>query len=142
VIHFAALKAVGESCQLPLAYYRNNVAGTLSLLEAMKKYNVTKLVFSSSATVYGTPQYLPLDEAHPTGQGCTNPYGRSKFFIEEMLSDLCKAEPVRNKKLKMLMHLLKLNFRTGKQFRSVISILWEPIRQDKLEKTLLEYQTI
>lgn len=99
MIHFAALKAVGESCQLPLAYYRNNVAGTLSLLEAMKKYDVTKLVFSSSATVYGTPQYLPLDEAHPTGQGCTNPYGRSKFFIEEILSDLCKAEPVRKNSL-------------------------------------------
>jgi UDP-glucose 4-epimerase len=95
VIHFAALKAVGESCQLPLAYYRNNVSGTLGLLEAMKKYNVTRLVFSSSATVYGTPNYLPLNEAHPTGQGCTNPYGRSKFFIEEMLADLCRAEPVR-----------------------------------------------
>ncbi|XP_065344205.1 UDP-glucose 4-epimerase isoform X1 [Cloeon dipterum] len=92
VIHFAALKAVGESCQLPLAYYRNNVAGTLSLLEAMKKHKVHRLVFSSSATVYGDPQYLPLDEAHPTGQGCTNPYGRTKFFIEEMLVDLCKAE--------------------------------------------------
>ncbi|XP_059471760.1 UDP-glucose 4-epimerase-like [Neocloeon triangulifer] len=93
VIHFAALKAVGESCQLPLSYYRNNVAGTLGLLEAMKKHKVNRLVFSSSATVYGTPQYLPLDEAHPTGQGCTNPYGRSKFFIEEMLADLCRAEP-------------------------------------------------
>ncbi|CAB3378411.1 Hypothetical predicted protein [Cloeon dipterum] len=92
VIHFAALKAVGESCQLPLAYYRNNVAGTLSLLEAMKKHKVHRLVFSSSATVYGDPQYLPLDETHPTGQGCTNPYGRTKFFIEEMLVDLCKAE--------------------------------------------------
>lgn len=111
VIHFAALKAVGESCQIPLTYYDNNVGGSVALLEvrllnlllhhliyqfikAMRKHGVRRLVFSSSATVYGLPQYLPLDEVHPTGQGCTNPYGRSKFFIEEILSDLCLAERV------------------------------------------------
>lgn len=92
VIHFAALKAVGESCDIPLLYYRVNVGGTLNLLEVMKENNVKNLIFSSSATVYGTPEYLPIDEKHPTG-GCTNPYGKTKYFIEEILKDLSKAEP-------------------------------------------------
>ncbi|KAF4519888.1 hypothetical protein B566_EDAN005229 [Ephemera danica] len=92
VIHFAALKAVGESCQIPLTYYDNNVGCSVTLLEAMRRHKVKCLVFSSSATVYGLPKYLPLDEQHPTGQGCTNPYGRSKYFIEEILADLCLAE--------------------------------------------------
>ncbi|MDO4938327.1 MAG: UDP-glucose 4-epimerase GalE [Sutterellaceae bacterium] len=92
VIHFAGLKAVGESCVKPLAYYDNNVNGTLVLLEAMRETGVTQLIFSSSATVYGTPQYLPLTEAHPVGAGITNPYGRTKCMIEEILSDLCKAD--------------------------------------------------
>ncbi|TSE26922.1 UDP-glucose 4-epimerase [Tepidimonas sediminis] len=91
VIHFAGLKAVGESVALPLAYYHNNVAGTVSLLHAMAEEGVRKLVFSSSATVYGQPQYLPLDEAHPTG--ATNPYGRTKLHIEEMLRDLAVSDP-------------------------------------------------
>ncbi|XP_064604460.1 UDP-glucose 4-epimerase-like [Liolophura sinensis] len=91
VMHFAGLKAVGESCDVPLWYYRSNVGGTLNLLEVMKEHKVHNLVFSSSATVYGSPQYLPLDEKHPVG-GCTNPYGKTKFFIEEMLRDLVKAE--------------------------------------------------
>uniref|UniRef100_A0A287A8P8 UDP-glucose 4-epimerase n=2 Tax=Sus scrofa TaxID=9823 RepID=A0A287A8P8_PIG len=93
VIHFAGLKAVGESVQKPLDYYRVNLTGTIQLLEIMKAHGVKNLVFSSSATVYGNPQYLPLDEAHPTG-GCTNPYGKSKFFIEEMIRDLCQADKV------------------------------------------------
>ena len=76
VIHLAGLKAVGESAQDPLKYYDHNVSGTISLLKAMQKFQVTKLVFSSSATVYGIPNYLPLDEAHPTNP--QNPYGRSK----------------------------------------------------------------
>ncbi|XP_036710089.1 UDP-glucose 4-epimerase isoform X3 [Balaenoptera musculus] len=93
VIHFAGLKAVGESVQKPLDYYRVNLTGTIQLLEVMRAHGVKNLVFSSSATVYGNPRYLPLDEAHPTG-GCTNPYGKSKFFIEEMIRDLCQADKV------------------------------------------------
>lgn len=86
VIHFAGLKAVGESVQQPLAYYDNNVVGTLRLLEAMRACGVQQLVFSSSATVYGDPQRLPLTEDHPLS--ATNPYGRSKLMIEDMLRDL------------------------------------------------------
>ncbi|KAE8740277.1 hypothetical protein FOCC_FOCC014208 [Frankliniella occidentalis] len=92
VIHFAALKAVGESCEIPLTYYKNNVMGSINLLEVMKEFNVKKLLFSSSATVYGLPQKLPLTEDHPTGQGCTNPYGKTKYFIEEILQDLCASD--------------------------------------------------
>ncbi|GBG13289.1 UDP-glucose 4-epimerase [Novimethylophilus kurashikiensis] len=86
VIHFAGLKAVGESVTQPVNYYANNVQGTISLLQAMQATGVTTLVFSSSATVYGQPQYLPLDEDHPTS--ATNPYGRSKLYIEGILQDL------------------------------------------------------
>ena len=91
VIHLAALKAVGESCQFPLRYYENNVMGTISLLKSMKRHNVQKMIFSSSATVYGTPKYLPLDEDHPTGVNLTNPYGKSKYMMEEILKDDVKA---------------------------------------------------
>uniref|UniRef100_A0A672JD97 UDP-glucose 4-epimerase n=1 Tax=Salarias fasciatus TaxID=181472 RepID=A0A672JD97_SALFA len=91
VVHFAGLKAVGESVEQPLRYYRVNLTGTMNLLEVMQAHNVHNLVFSSSATVYGDPQYLPIDEKHPVG-GCTNPYGKTKFFIEEMIKDQCKAE--------------------------------------------------
>lgn len=91
VIHFAGLKAVGESVENPIEYYANNVQGTISLLEAMKCANVKTLVFSSSATVYGDPQYLPIDEDHPTS--ATNPYGRSKLHIEEMLKDVANSDP-------------------------------------------------
>ncbi|XP_064624259.1 UDP-glucose 4-epimerase-like [Lineus longissimus] len=91
VLHLAGLKAVGESMEIPLMYYKNNIVGTINLLEVMKEHNVKNLVFSSSATVYGTPEYLPLDEKHPVG-GCTNPYGKSKYFIEEILMDISKAD--------------------------------------------------
>lgn len=91
VIHFAGLKAVGEAVAKPLIYYDNNVRGTLSLIEAMIACQVKSLVFSSSATVYGVPQYLPLDESHPTST--TNPYGRTKLMIEEMLGDIAAADP-------------------------------------------------
>lgn len=91
VIHFAGLKAVGEAVAKPLIYYDNNVRGTLSLIEAMIACSVKTLVFSSSATVYGEPQYLPLDETHPTS--ATNPYGRTKLMIEEMLTDIAAADP-------------------------------------------------
>lgn len=91
VIHFAGLKAVGESVEKPVEYYANNVQGAISLLHAMQSVQVKTLVFSSSATVYGEPQYLPLDENHPTD--ATNPYGRSKLHIEEMLNDVAASSP-------------------------------------------------
>ena len=90
VIHLAGLKAVGDSNVRPLSYYENNVVGTMRLVSAMTKANVKTLVFSSSATVYGVPTYLPLDERHPLGP--TNPYGRTKFFIEETLKDLYRSD--------------------------------------------------
>jgi UDP-glucose 4-epimerase len=90
VIHFAGLKAVGESVEKPIEYYANNVHGTISLLEAMKSANVNTLVFSSSATVYGNPQYLPIDENHSTS--ATNAYGRSKLHIEGMLKDVANSD--------------------------------------------------
>ncbi|KAH9498454.1 hypothetical protein Btru_007526 [Bulinus truncatus] len=92
VIHFAALKAVGESVEKPLLYYRVNVLGTINLMEAMSEAGVTKIIFSSSATVYGDPKYLPMDENHPVGN-CTSPYAKSKHFAEEILSDMCRIEP-------------------------------------------------
>ena len=91
VIHFAGLKAVGESCAKPVEYYDNNLNGTLVLLQAMRKHGCKKIVFSSSATVYGTPEKLPLDESCATG-GTTNPYGTSKYFQEIMLTDVYKAD--------------------------------------------------
>jgi len=90
VIHFAGLKAVGESVQKPLEYYDNNLYSTLVLLETMARYNCHRLVFSSSATVYGAPQSLPLREDAPLS--ATNPYGRTKLFIEEILRDIAKAD--------------------------------------------------
>ena len=90
VIHFAGLKAVGESVAQPVDYYANNVQGTVSLLQAMQGAGVKTLVFSSSATVYGDPQYLPLDEQHPTS--ATNPYGRSKLHVEEILRDVAASD--------------------------------------------------
>lgn len=91
VVHFAGLKAVGESVAQPLEYYDNNVTGTLCLLRAMRAAAVSRLVFSSSATVYGDPASVPIKEDFPLS--ATNPYGRSKLMIEEMLGDLCVAEP-------------------------------------------------
>ena len=91
VIHFAGLKAVGESNAKPVEYYANNVQGTISLLLAMSAVGVKTLVFSSSATVYGDPQYLPIDENHSTNP--TNPYGRTKLQIEEILRDLSNSDP-------------------------------------------------
>lgn len=92
VIHFAGLKAVGESVEKPLAYYQNNVCGTVVLCEVMAEYGCKRLVFSSSATVYGEPQSLPLKEDAATS--ATNPYGRSKLIVEELLRDLHAADPV------------------------------------------------
>lgn len=90
VIHFAGLKAVGESVGMPIDYFDNNVLGTINLLRSMQSTQVKTLVFSSSATVYGEPRYLPLDENHPTN--ATNPYGRSKIHIEEMLYDVAESD--------------------------------------------------
>ena len=91
VIHFAGLKAVGESCEKPLEYYDNNIGGTLALLEEMKAHGCKKIVFSSSATVYGDPERLPLDELCRIG-GTTNPYGTSKYFQELILNDVYNAD--------------------------------------------------
>ncbi|MBF0164294.1 MAG: UDP-glucose 4-epimerase GalE [Magnetococcales bacterium] len=91
VIHFAGLKVVGESLDIPLDYYANNVQGSISLLQAMQEVGTRALVFSSSANVYGEPRYLPVDEAHPTG--VTNPYGRTKLQVEEILHDLARSDP-------------------------------------------------
>ena len=91
VIHFAGLKAVGESVQKPLEYYQNNLDSTFVLLDTMKKYEVKRLVFSSSATVYGNPEILPIKESSPVG-GTTNPYGTTKLFIERILEDLVVAD--------------------------------------------------
>ncbi|NLY13829.1 MAG: UDP-glucose 4-epimerase GalE, partial [Gammaproteobacteria bacterium] len=92
VLHFAGLKAVGESVQQPLAYYENNVSGSIVLFQAMAAAGVFNLVFSSSATVYGEPQQMPISEDCPTGTP-TNPYGRSKLMVEEVLGDLAFSEP-------------------------------------------------
>ena len=91
VIHFAGLKAVGESCAKPLLYYHNNITGTLNLLACMLSHNVNKIVFSSSATVYGTPKTVPIKEDFPTST--TNPYGETKLMIEKILKDTCAANP-------------------------------------------------
>ena len=90
VIHFAAFKAVGESVAKPLEYYNNNIGSTLAVLTLMKKYNVNKFVFSSSATVYGDPHICPITEDFPLST--TNPYGATKLMIEDMLRDICKAD--------------------------------------------------
>lgn len=90
VVHFAGLKAVGESVQQPLHYYDNNVNGTLSLLSVMAKHDIKKLIFSSSATVYGDPQIVPIKEDFPIS--ATNPYGRTKLMIEDILRDLYQAD--------------------------------------------------
>ena len=92
VVHFAGLKAVGESVRIPLRYYRNNLESTFSLIEVMKEFGVNKLVFSSSATVYGIPETVPLVETMKK-TGCTNPYGWTKYMIEQILMDCCVADP-------------------------------------------------
>lgn len=92
VLHFASLKAVGDSVKLPLLYYRNNISGFLNLFQVMQEFNVKKIIFSSSATVYGVPTVLPITEAFPVGS-CTNPYGQTKFMIEEICRDVAKADP-------------------------------------------------
>ena len=93
VIHFAGLKAVGESVAKPLEYYDNNLVSTLALLEAMREHSVKQLVFSSSATVYGNPSELPLRETSTVGVGLTNPYGKTKYMIEQIVQDYCAADP-------------------------------------------------
>ncbi|MGM9960337.1 MAG: UDP-glucose 4-epimerase GalE [Allobaculum sp.] len=92
VIHFAGLKAVGESVRKPVEYYNNNIAGTLNLIEAMRSHDVKNIIFSSSATVYGDPAQIPITEQCPKGT-CTNPYGWTKWMIEQILSDVHTADP-------------------------------------------------
>lgn len=96
VIHFAGLKAVGESVAQPLHYYSVNIGTTLNLCRVMREHQVHRLIFSSSATVYGNPAELPLKETSRTGNGITNPYGQTKFMIEQILRDLVKADPNSN----------------------------------------------
>jgi len=91
VIHFAGLKAVGESVEQPLRYYQVNLGATMSLLDVLTRHNIRRVVFSSSATVYGIPDAVPIDESAPLR--CTNPYGRTKLMIEEMLVDLAASDP-------------------------------------------------
>ena len=91
-IHFAGLKAVGESVQKPWEYYENNIAGTLTLVDVMRKHGVKNIIFSSSATVYGDPAFVPITEECPKGQ-CTNPYGWTKSMLEQILMDIQKADP-------------------------------------------------
>ncbi len=94
-IHFAGLKAVGESVGMPLEYYDNNIGGTLTLLDVMRQHGCKNIIFSSSATVYGDPAEIPITEACPKGQ-CTNPYGQTKTMIEQIMMDLQKADPAWN----------------------------------------------
>ncbi len=91
VVHFAALKAVGESCEKPLEYFDNNISGTIHLLQAMQEHGVRRLVFSSSATVYGDPDSVPVREDAPLR--ATNPYGRTKLVMEQLIGDLCGSDP-------------------------------------------------
>lgn len=93
VIHFAALKAVGESVNRPLKYYRNNITGLLNLMERMEETGVDRLIFSSSATVYGEPESVPITEDFPTGVGITNPYGQTKAIAEQIIRDYSKSRP-------------------------------------------------
>lgn len=99
VLHFAGLKAVGESTEIPLRYYHNNVEGSVALAEVMEEFGVERLIFSSSATVYGDPATVPITEDFPTS--ATNPYGRSKLMVEEILRDLCRV-PNNNWKVSLL----------------------------------------
>ncbi|MBP5625256.1 MAG: UDP-glucose 4-epimerase GalE [Lachnospiraceae bacterium] len=94
-IHFAGLKAVGESVAKPWEYYDNNIAGTLTLVDALKKHGAKNIIFSSSATVYGDPAFVPITEECPKGS-CTNPYGWTKSMLEQILSDIQKADPTWN----------------------------------------------
>ncbi len=94
-IHFAGLKAVGESVAKPWEYYENNIAGTLTLVDVMRQHNVKNIIFSSSATVYGEPAFIPITEECPKGQ-CTNPYGWTKSMLEQILTDIQKADPAWN----------------------------------------------
>ena len=92
VIHFAGLKAVGESVAKPLEYYMNNISGSLTLFDVMRKHGVKNIIFSSSATVYGDPAFVPITEECPKGE-ITNPYGKTKGMLEEILTDIQKADP-------------------------------------------------
>lgn len=91
VIHFAGYKAVGESVRKPIEYFHNNITGTLILVDVMRNHGCKNIVFSSSATVYGDPAFVPITEECPTG-GVTNPYGRTKYFIEQILTDICVSD--------------------------------------------------
>ena len=106
VIHFAGLKAVGESVQFPLLYYEKNVVSAINILQCMKDHNCKNLIFSSSCTVYGSPHKLPITESTPVGK-CTCAYGRTKYFIEQIVQDHCAANQVSSiAGLRMIKHLI------------------------------------
>ena len=148
VIHFAGLKAVGESNSMPLEYYDNNVSGTVLLLRVMARHNVKNIVFSSSATVYGDPATVPITEEFPLS--ATNPYGRTKLFIEEIMRDLYKSDssmyftrascshPISA----LSLHTCLLYLQLGTLSCCAISILLVPIPLVPSEKTPAEHPTI
>lgn len=128
VIHFAGLKAVGESNEKPLEYYAQNVSGSIELLKAMQRHDCRRIVFSSSATVYGEAKYLPYDEDHPLQP--TNPYGRTKYFIEEIIRDWAASW--------IGLHL----GRTPVRYCCGISIRWELMLQAASVKIPMAFRTI
>ncbi len=133
VLHLAAFKAVGESVEKPLKYYSNNVGGTVNVLKVMQDNNVFNFVFSSSATVYGTPKYLPLDEKHlVTGYEITNPYGKSKYMVEHVLTDLCKSDKVNFRTLYRLGSLAELlNYEIFKRWNVIVLRYFNPVGAHK-----------
>ena len=121
VIHFAGLKAVGESVAKPLEYYQNNIAGTLTLCDVMRNHNVKNIIFSSSATVYGDPAFIPITEECPKGT-CTNPYGWTKSMMEQIMTDVQKADIIRlrseGQSFGKIAAVLELSVNTVKSFCS------------------------
>ena len=135
VIHFAGLKAVGESCKKPLEYYRNNLISTLNLILVMRENGCKNLVFSSSATVYGQPKSVPIKEDFPLGP-CTNPYGSTKLMIEDMLRDIYKADPSFNMSLEDLeksMEPSRYVGRSKEQVEAFVKNVVNPVLEENRE---------
>ena len=128
VIHFAGLKAVGESVQFPLLYYEKNLVAAINVLQCMKEHNCKNLIFSSSCTVYGSPHKLPITEETPVGK-CTCAYGRTKYFIEQIVQDHCAANQVSSiAGLRIIKHLILIqtlpDFRCWKMSFLLAEKLW------------------
>ena len=135
VIHFAGLKAVGESVAKPLEYYQNNIAGTLTLCDVMRNHNVKNIIFSSSATVYGDPAFIPITEECPKGT-CTNPYGWTKWMLEQILTDLHKADPEWN--VVLLRYFIPIGAPDGTGVRDYIHVVDLAIGHVKALKKIQE----